>query len=49
MALALRPPTGEQVQALMAIDAATRASLELLETQRGTRKGAACSIPSTTA
>jgi len=40
VALALRPPAGEQVQALMAIDTATRASLELLETQRGTRKGA---------
>ncbi len=37
--LALRPPSSERLQAHMAIDAATRASLELLETQRGTAKG----------
>ena len=38
-ALALRPPAAERVSAHMAIDQATRASLELLETQRGGRKG----------
>ena len=37
--LALRPPSAEQVSAHMAIDAATRASLELLVTQRGAEKG----------
>ncbi len=37
--LALRPPSAERVAAHMAIDAATRASLELLQTQRGTLKG----------
>ncbi|MDP1731795.1 MAG: DNA mismatch repair protein MutS [Devosia sp.] len=37
--LALRPPSAEQASAHMAIDAATRSSLELLETQRGGRKG----------
>jgi DNA mismatch repair protein MutS len=39
VAVVLRPPTAEQVQAHMAIDAATRSSLELLETQRGTLRG----------
>ena len=38
--LALRPPATQDFAAHMAIDAATRSSLELLETQRGTRKGA---------
>ncbi len=38
--LALRPPTSERAAAHMAIDAATRASLELLVTQRGAEKGA---------
>jgi DNA mismatch repair protein MutS len=38
--LALRPPSSERLQSHMAIDAATRSSLELLETQRGTKKGA---------
>jgi DNA mismatch repair protein MutS len=37
--LALRPPTAGDVAAHLAVDAATRASLELLETQRGTLKG----------
>jgi DNA mismatch repair protein MutS len=37
--LALRPPAAEQVAGHMAIDAATRNSLELLVTQRGTEKG----------
>jgi len=37
--LALRPPSAERVSAHMAIDAATRSSLELLETQRGSQKG----------
>ncbi|MDC9822488.1 DNA mismatch repair protein MutS [Devosia sp. ZB163] len=37
--VALRPPTAERLSAHMAIDAATRASLELLETQRGQEKG----------
>jgi len=37
--LALRPPAVERVAAHMAIDAATRSSLEVLETQRGTEKG----------
>ena len=37
--LALRPPAADAVDAHMAIDAATRRSLELLETQRGTLKG----------
>ncbi|MHB1102464.1 MAG: DNA mismatch repair protein MutS [Devosia sp.] len=37
--LALRPPSVERISAHMAIDAATRSSLELLETQRGTQKG----------
>src|SRR5690606_16580851 len=37
--LALRPPASERVAAHMAIDAATRSSLELLETQRGTLRG----------
>ncbi|MDR3475353.1 MAG: DNA mismatch repair protein MutS [Devosia sp.] len=37
--LALRPPTAGDVAAHLAIDAATRDSLELLETQRGTLKG----------
>ena len=40
VAVALRPPATERVSAHMAIDAATRASLELLVTQRGTAKGA---------
>ncbi|MEQ1769383.1 MAG: DNA mismatch repair protein MutS, partial [Devosia sp.] len=39
VALALRPPQREAVQAHMAIDAGTRGSLELFETQRGDRKG----------
>jgi DNA mismatch repair protein MutS len=39
VAVALRPPAGERLGAHMAIDAATRASLELLETQRGSAKG----------
>ena len=39
VAVALRPPSSERLQSHMAIDAATRASLELLETQRGTVKG----------
>jgi len=38
--LALRPPSEERVAGHMAIDAATRASLELLVTQRGQEKGA---------
>lgn len=38
--LALRPPNAERVSAHMAIDAATRQSLELLVTQRGQEKGA---------
>jgi len=38
--LALRPPDAERVSAHMAIDAATRLSLELLVTQRGQEKGA---------
>jgi DNA mismatch repair protein MutS len=37
--LALRPPGAEQTSAHMAIDAATRLSLELLVTQRGEEKG----------
>jgi len=37
--LALRPPSEERVAGHMAIDAATRASLELLVTQRGQEKG----------
>ncbi len=37
--LALRPPAAEKVAGHMAIDAATRSSLELLATQRGTEKG----------
>ncbi|HTJ55991.1 MAG TPA: DNA mismatch repair protein MutS [Devosiaceae bacterium] len=37
--LALRPPTAGDSAAHMAIDAATRGSLELLQTQRGTRQG----------
>jgi DNA mismatch repair protein MutS len=37
--LALRPPAAGDIAEYMAIDAATRASLELLETQRGTLKG----------
>ena len=37
--LALRPPSTERLQSHMAIDAATRSSLELLGTQRGTNKG----------
>jgi DNA mismatch repair protein MutS len=39
VAVALRPPAAERLTTHMAIDAATRASLELLETQRGTLKG----------
>jgi len=39
VAVALRPPSTERLQSHMAIDAATRSSLELLETQRGTLKG----------
>jgi DNA mismatch repair protein MutS len=38
--LALRPPAAERLSAHMAIDAATRLSLELLVTQRGEEKGA---------
>ncbi|RYE88093.1 MAG: DNA mismatch repair protein MutS, partial [Hyphomicrobiales bacterium] len=38
-ALALRPPDAERASAHMAIDAATRASLEILVTQRGQDKG----------
>lgn len=38
--IALRPPQTENTQILMAIDAATRASLELLVTNRGETKGA---------
>jgi DNA mismatch repair protein MutS len=37
--LALRPPAAEETASHMAIDAATRSSLELLLTQRGTEKG----------
>ena len=37
--LALRPPAEADLAAHMAIDAATRGSLEILETQRGTLKG----------
>src|SRR5690606_22873918 len=37
--LALRPPAAEQLAAHMAIDAATRASLELLQNQRGGTEG----------
>ena len=37
--VALRPPAAERLSAHMAIDAATRVSLELLETQRGQEKG----------
>jgi DNA mismatch repair protein MutS len=37
--LALRPPAAEELSGHMAIDAATRNSLELLVTQRGTEKG----------
>ncbi|WP_423065634.1 DNA mismatch repair protein MutS [Devosia sp. CN2-171] len=37
--VALRPPNAERLSAHMAIDAATRVSLELLETQRGAEKG----------
>ena len=36
---ALRPPTKERVSNHMAIDAATRHSLELVDTQRGLQKG----------
>ena len=39
VAVALRAPSSERLAAHMAIDAATRSSLELLETQRGTVKG----------
>src|SRR6185369_7698656 len=39
VAVALRPPASERPQSHMAIDAATRSSLELLQTQRGTLKG----------
>ncbi|MEO8758670.1 MAG: DNA mismatch repair protein MutS [Devosia sp.] len=39
VAVALRPPSTERLTSQMAIDAATRASLELLETQRGTARG----------
>ncbi|HEX4296740.1 MAG TPA: DNA mismatch repair protein MutS, partial [Devosia sp.] len=39
VAVALRPPAAERLQGHMAIDAATRASLELLATQRGTVAG----------
>jgi DNA mismatch repair protein MutS len=39
VAVALRPPAAERPQGHMAIDAATRSSLELLETQRGTARG----------
>jgi DNA mismatch repair protein MutS len=39
VALALRAPAAEAVATHMAIDAATRASLELFETARGERKG----------
>jgi DNA mismatch repair protein MutS len=39
VAVALRPPSSERLTSHMAIDAATRASLELLETQRGASKG----------
>ena len=37
--LALRPPSAGSVAAHLAIDAATRSSLELLQTQRGSLKG----------
>jgi DNA mismatch repair protein MutS len=37
--VALRPPTTERLASHMAIDAATRSSLELLETQRGEERG----------
>jgi len=39
VAVALRAPTSENTGRLMAIDQATRASLELLESQRGGEKG----------
>lgn len=38
--VALRPPASESLSGYMAIDQATRASLELLVTQRGEEKGA---------
>ena len=38
--VALRPPSAERLSAHMSIDAATRASLEILVTQRGAEKGA---------
>jgi DNA mismatch repair protein MutS len=38
-AVALRAPTSEDAARLMAIDQATRSSLELVETQRGGQKG----------
>jgi len=37
--IALQPPRAERLAAHMAIDAATRSSLELLETQRGEERG----------
>nr|WP_291389548.1 DNA mismatch repair protein MutS [Devosia sp.] len=37
--VALRPPSAERLTSHMAIDAATRVSLELLETQRGAERG----------
>jgi len=37
--LALRPPAAERVSSHMAIDLATRNSLEILETQKGAQKG----------
>jgi len=37
--LALAPPAAADIESHLAIDAATRASLELLATQRGTRQG----------
>ncbi len=40
VAVALSPPRREALAAHMAIDLATRAALELLETQRGTAQGA---------
>ena len=39
VAVALRPPASERVDGHMVIDAATRSSLELTQTQRGTLKG----------
>ena len=44
VALALRAPVAENVASYLAIDASSRASLELFETQRGERKGSLLGI-----